>query len=276
MEYTMEELLPLVSKLSEKYTSKESTSITYETAQMLMTAVLYCLKENEASLEAGSINENINENTNEIISEEQAKNLELCYQQGYEKVVAKTGAAKALYHQIVQDFRSYGNIAWQDVMLSGMPEFFRWYDARFKPQDHLLTLDYPTLIPVYHLCGIEAIYQYLHYIQLEQLFLAKLPESFVGNTLNHYSTIHRELLVNVTGIVWRAVLRGKVVNDALPEKSCHELEQELAWLTRQLVEEQYDDREDLLAYLSADIRNFAVELHNAAAHDCVAAVFTAD
>ena len=272
MEYTMEELLPLVSKLSEKYTSKESTSITYEAAQMLMAAVLYCLKEEEASPEA----ESANDITTEMVSETQAKNLALRYQRGYEKVVAKTRAAKELYHQIIGDFRSYGNIACQDVMVSGMPEFFRRYDARFKPQDHLLTLDYPTLIPVYHLCGIDAIYQYLRYIQLEQLFLAKLPESFVSNVLNHYSISHRELLVNVAGIVWRAVLRDKVVNDALPEKSCQELEQELTWLSRQLVEEQYDDREDLLAYLSADVRNFAVELHNAAEHGCVAAVFSAD
>ena len=43
MDYTMEELLPVVGKLMEKYTSLSSTSVTYETAQQLMGAVLYCL-----------------------------------------------------------------------------------------------------------------------------------------------------------------------------------------------------------------------------------------
>ena len=33
MDYTMEELLPVVGKLMEKYTSLSSTSVTYETAQ---------------------------------------------------------------------------------------------------------------------------------------------------------------------------------------------------------------------------------------------------
>lgn len=265
MEDTMEKLLPLVSKLSEKYTGGESTSITYETAQMLMAAVLYCLNEDEAS-----------GNSKEIISPDRIKDLERSYQRGYEKVVAKTKAAKELYHQIIQDFRPYGNIACQDVMVSGMPEFFRRYDPRFKPQDHLLMLDYPTLLPVSHLCGVDAIYQYLRYIQLEQLFLAKLPEPFVSDALNRYSASYRELLVNVAGIVLRAVLHDKVVNDALPEKSRPELAEELTRLTRQLTEEQYGGREDLFAYLAADARNFAAELHNAAAHDCVAAVFTAD
>ena len=37
----MEELVPIVGKLAEKYTSHESTSITYEKAEQLMGAVLY-------------------------------------------------------------------------------------------------------------------------------------------------------------------------------------------------------------------------------------------
>ena len=47
MEYQMEELLPLVTALTEKFTSKESSSVTYETAQMLMEAVLFCIQEYE-------------------------------------------------------------------------------------------------------------------------------------------------------------------------------------------------------------------------------------
>ena len=46
-ENRMEELLPIVAKLSEKYTGGDSTSVTYETAQELMEAVLYCVREYE-------------------------------------------------------------------------------------------------------------------------------------------------------------------------------------------------------------------------------------
>ena len=45
MEYEIEELVPIVATLAEKYTSKESSSITYEKAQQLMEAVLYCICE---------------------------------------------------------------------------------------------------------------------------------------------------------------------------------------------------------------------------------------
>ena len=40
MDYTMEELIPVVAGLAGKFTSKESTSITYERANQLMEAVI--------------------------------------------------------------------------------------------------------------------------------------------------------------------------------------------------------------------------------------------
>ena len=49
--YTMEELIPVVAMLTEKYTSKESSSVTYETARQLMGAVQFCIQELEESKE---------------------------------------------------------------------------------------------------------------------------------------------------------------------------------------------------------------------------------
>ena len=44
MHYEMEELIPIVGRLAEKYTANESTSVTYEKAEQLMGAVLYCMR----------------------------------------------------------------------------------------------------------------------------------------------------------------------------------------------------------------------------------------
>ena len=49
MDYQMEELLPVASELAQKYAGYESTSITYEKAQSLMEAVLFCLNEYNTS-----------------------------------------------------------------------------------------------------------------------------------------------------------------------------------------------------------------------------------
>ena len=41
----MEELVPIVGKLAGEYMGHASTSVTYETAEQLMEAVLYCVRE---------------------------------------------------------------------------------------------------------------------------------------------------------------------------------------------------------------------------------------
>ena len=41
----MEELLPVVAWLAQKYTGGESSSVTYERARYLMEAVIYCIEE---------------------------------------------------------------------------------------------------------------------------------------------------------------------------------------------------------------------------------------
>jgi hypothetical protein len=45
MKYSQEELMPVVAKLAARYTSNESTSISYDKARQLMGAVIYCIKE---------------------------------------------------------------------------------------------------------------------------------------------------------------------------------------------------------------------------------------
>lgn len=59
MDYKMEELLPIVSELAQKYTAHESTSVTYEKAQMLMGAVLYCLDEYSHSCTNSLVDKNV-------------------------------------------------------------------------------------------------------------------------------------------------------------------------------------------------------------------------
>ena len=80
-DFSMEELLPIVAKLAEKYTSGESSSVTYERAQGLMQAVLYC------------INETRQEENVLYAAEMSAKEV---YQIGYQMVVEKAKETTAV------------------------------------------------------------------------------------------------------------------------------------------------------------------------------------
>ncbi len=41
--YSMEELIPIVRRLTEQFTAHESSSVTYERAGQFMEAVIYCI-----------------------------------------------------------------------------------------------------------------------------------------------------------------------------------------------------------------------------------------
>lgn len=159
MEYQIEELMGIVGELSRKYTSGESSSVTYETANMLMGAVMYCIEEYNGSHTTG------------LINPEESVKVQEVYKQGYELVIQKVYRTKDLYEKILRRFKDYGCQNCRDTVIKGIPAFFLKYDAKFSPQDHILTLDYPTLVTIQPLCGVDAIYQYLLNIEKEWDFL---------------------------------------------------------------------------------------------------------
>ena len=258
MEYAMEELMPIVIKLSEKYTGRESSSITYETAQMLLKAVMYCI--DERAQEAA------------IVSEWQ--NASDAYATGYEMVMNKTKQANKLFSKIIADFCDYGNLAYKETVLDGMPAFFLRYDARFSPQNTLLTLDYPLLLSVGEVSGIDAIYGYLKCIHLEQIFLKKFSRESVITVLKSHHEEYKDLFINICSIVLRNILGSMILHKReilLPFSDLEEqeiitfarnyekpeLEQILRTLVEKMVQTGYGADCDLYRYLILDVPEYA-------------------
>lgn len=199
--YDKEQLLEIVTYLSEKYTSKESTSISYEAAEKLMTAVIYCLKEYTVDQQEQAALQNLPanrvDNKNEITVME-------AYKKGYQLVIKKTKMAKELYKIILQDFCSYQNRSMEDTIIKGMPCFFKKYDPIFAPQDTILLLDYPVVRMeeiINHMSGIDAIYEYLLRYRSEQKFLRNFPQEYILEKLKSYHTDYEELLENIGCII---------------------------------------------------------------------------
>lgn len=185
--YAMEELLPLVQKLVEKYTSKESSSVTYEKAQQLMEAVIYC------------INQSIDSEAVMAVGQDKPP-ADLLYKEGYQRVLAKTRLAKDIYDGLIENFEDYGCKNYRDTIIKGMPAFFMKYDARFAPQDHLLTLDYPLMADdrqeALNLCGIDLIIFYLQCIRKEQRFLTKFEPEAIRQLLRSIQPEYEELYLD--------------------------------------------------------------------------------
>ena len=186
----MEELVPIVGKLAEKYTSHESTSITYEKAEQLMGAVLYCIHELwESSGNAPSLNKKLS--------------AQRAYEMGAAYVREKTGKALDLYNRILPEFCHYENKCLYDTFVKGIPEFFKWYDVQFEPQNTILTLDYPLLKDISEYTGIDKIFEFIKAIGLEQKFLKLFPAGYVINILSKDNRNWQESMDNICEIVFK-------------------------------------------------------------------------
>lgn len=185
--YSMEELLPLVSKLAVRYTGGEHSSVTYEKAQMLMEAVLYCIREFRMSQENALM-------AKDVPAEE-------AYRRGQEIVMEKVRTLQSLYNEMIPDFKDYGCLSLRDTVRKGIPAFLERYDFQFMPQETLLTLDYPVQEKLEHLSGIDRVLAYMACICREQAYLREMEEREVVAILHDYHRDYEYLIENICGIV---------------------------------------------------------------------------
>ena len=268
-EYNMEELVPIVADLARRYTSNESTSLSYEKAQQLMEAVIYCIQE-------------VFQASDEVLATEEKLSARQAYERGYSCVERKVKEALHSYHEILPKFTHFGNSTLYDTFIRGLPEFFKWYDARFNPQDTLLTLDYPVLRDLCAYSGIDRISRYIDCIRMEQLFLTSFPEAYILRILRRYDSEYRTMIDNICEIVLMALTAhvlaekplseekftpeeyeriGRALETEKQEAICEKLKRIVNYLVRDTVK----DSVDLWEYLSPAVDNVLVRLEQAAA-----------
>lgn len=268
MDYEMEELVPIVGKLAEKYTAHESTSIPYEKAEQLMGAVLYCIHELE-QIDGNSLA------LNEKIPAQKA------YELGVSYVEEKTEKALNLYNKIIPEFCHYENQCLYDTFIKGIPEFFKWYDIRFEPQNTILCLDYPILKDISAYTGIDRIYEFIKSICLEQKFLKLFPADYVINILSKNNKNWKESVDNICEIVFSYVighiLAGKslaefelskfdysYIQEVFIQADFENIKRRMEEALQLLVKDYYENDRELFHYLSGAITDIIVRLKNAA------------
>lgn len=271
--------MPVVAKLAARYTSNESTSISYDKARQLMGAVIYCIEEYE----------NAAAGLRDLVTANAAVSADTAYRQGYEILIEKVKKIQQEYNLMMKEFQFYGNRCCYDTFQKGMPEFFLYYDARFHPMNHILTLDYPVLVSLEPRCGADLMEVYVRSAFLEQSFLKKLPADYIMHVLNAYSGDYGELIINLASIVIRNVLGCRIAGKSIDlngyspvemerlklfisGKSSEELEVQLKKYIDELMDFAYEGNEELGNYLKEDVKNFRFELQHGLNYNCLQAM----
>ena len=189
--YSVEELLPIVAHLAKKYTSGESSSVTYEQAERLMESVVYCIRH----FYEGKNQKNII--ATKKIPEDEA------YKLGYEIVYNKVKNTQEKYNRLMTFFCHYGNENYRDTVEKGLAGFFLTYDVVFAPKENIITMDYPIFGMDMTLTGIDMIAQYLDRIYQEQIFLQSFPKEYVLNKLRMFHANYEKEFFNLKEIVMK-------------------------------------------------------------------------
>jgi hypothetical protein len=197
--------------------------------------------------------------------------------QGRKRVQEKVGMVRELYNRISVFFCAYGNHNYEDTFMRGIPGFLKLYVIKFAPQNSIITMDYPILQSLEHLFGVDAIYEYVSGIHLEQIFLSALPKEYVLSVLERYHSDYQNLYCNICNIVLHDLLKcmisGKNIanfvytkeenlnlTDWIMEVDKNSLREKLMCLLKILIVQQYQGNERLYQYLCHDMDDFAVEL----------------
>lgn len=273
MDYEMEELLPIVARLADQYTSKESTSVSYERARQLMEAVLYCINQCKGEGQ---------------LADRRKLTAREAYQCGYEALVCKVENARKTYNELIMEFCGYGTENYQSTVEKAIPGFFRYYDVRFAPQETIITMDYPTICPLTDECGIDAVSKYIEYVCYEQRFMKALPQDYIQGILYRFQSDYQKHFFNICRIVLRHILSHMIVGKKLVEEisekdyeqlkrnvlnsSTENLEKLLSELLDRLIKEKYDGNQMLKDYLQNDLKDFCIEIQNAARNNSIAVV----
>ncbi len=261
--YTLEELMPVTAELAAAFTGHEHSSVTYENAQRLMEAVLYCINECE-------------KNSSYALRSDHFDAKE-AYQCGQKIVLEKAKELHKLYQVLITDFDDYGCDCLKDTIVHGIPVFLQRYDTKFAPQETLLTLDYPVLDDAGSSSGIDRVLEYVRCVSLEQQFLRPFDRAYVIGILRSYHEKYEILIENICVIVLQNLIghmmldkpihgRGFDSEDfahveiILKDKSIEEIQIYLDRMLHILVERYYGSDTTLYHYLCRAILDMAVRI----------------
>lgn len=272
--------IKLLTRVTERYTGGESSSVRVETAQSILQSILY------------SIGIYLKSFPDADMSLEEIKKTPLAelYKQGRKLIEKNINIAKHMLHLIQNERVKNENIAYNDTIENGLPEFFTGYDADYAAHDSPGSIDYPLNIDKMDLCGIEYIYNYLEKLYWENKFCKNFDAYDIDCVLRGYDEKYQDLLVNIFRIVYTNALGCILANknifrleiglmdrqymqEKLEDLSENELNEVLKNASVKLCKELDITNEYLLTYISFTIEELSKRLKKELENDHLESIF---
>lgn len=190
------ELAELLAKETDRFTGGESSSILIEEAQHLLQAICYTI----------SIYLKSKTDVNSQIEILKSEKISVLFYRGLDVISADIIAAESTIKQIQSESLKTDNLAYQDTIWEGVPEFFHDYEPEYASCDSPGTIDYPLCNEVKGGMGIEYLKEYLERLKLENNFCRRFQEKQIELLLQGYHKDYKDLLINLYELLLTNVL----------------------------------------------------------------------
>lgn len=169
-------IMQLLQELIQKYTQGESTSVTTETAEDILTSLMYA-----ADAYLSGIGE-----SEKAIMDLKTMDFRQIYELGVKKVSQCFEETKLLYKEVSAHKLEVPVDAYNMTIDESLPVFLRKYGIIFDAHNTMASIDYPLANDDSRLQGVFYMKQYLMKLKLETEFCAMFDQQDLNDLLVHY------------------------------------------------------------------------------------------
>lgn len=193
------DLFSLLSERLIKLTNGESCSVPAETAQAVLSSVLYTLDQALLAIPSpddAAVN----------LTQTPAATL---YEEGLRRIKRKLQASELQYRRHLSMFRSLPDSVMKDTAVHGIAGFFRAYHAETYADVVPITADYPLYLDdheIRQLRGVTFLGRYLQGLITETRFLAKFRGDTLHAVLSAADPLYRENPSNLFAPIFATVI----------------------------------------------------------------------
>lgn len=224
------ELMQILKELIIKYTQGESTSVTTETVEDILTSIMYA---SDAYLFSFDEPE-------KAITYLKTIDVRQIYERGVEKISQCFTEAKQLYKEITANKLEIPVDAYNMTIDESLPVFLRKYGIIFDAHNTMASIDYPLALDDMRLQGVFYMKQYMERLKLETEFCALFDQQDLLDLLALYGREcrfnYRIELFNIYELILNnaifSILSGGIANEIkISESQYKRLEQKFMRLT---------------------------------------------
>ena len=190
------ELFVLLAGQCDKWTRGESSSVPIETAQEIMTSILFVL-----SLQLKSC-----PSPEQAVVMLKSGQMKALFENGLQIVRRKMNVARRLQQKIMNNLLKTPNVFYRSTLVDGINGFFQLYRPQFAAHEIHITADYPVLAGRPELDGIEMIEQYLRCLEAENAFCTCFAPQAIHHLLCGLTQDYRSAPVNLFEYVMLSAL----------------------------------------------------------------------